>query len=92
MSPGWAGRHLLPKGRRKEAARLNPAISPHMWDLDLAPGWHLFPQVRGLGMRARADRAMGSVFLTAREQGPVQGFAGRWLKVMPCAGMETLWL
>lgn len=33
-------------------------------------------------MRARADRATGSIFLTALEHIPLQGFAGRWLKVM----------
>lgn len=29
---------------------------------------------------------MGSIFLTALEQIPAQGFAGRWLKVMRRAG------
>lgn len=40
-------------------------------------------------MRVRADRAMGIIFLTALEQVPVQGFAGRWLKVMHCAGNQS---
>lgn len=42
-----------------------------------------------LGMRARADRAMGIIFLTVLEQIPVQGFAGRWLKAMHCAGNQS---
>jgi len=42
VSPVWAEWCLLPKGRKKEAARLTPAISPYMWGLDLTPGWHLF--------------------------------------------------
>lgn len=40
-------------------------------------------------MRARADRAMGIIFLTVLEQVLVQGFAGRWLKVMHCAGNQS---
>lgn len=40
-------------------------------------------------MRAKADRAMGIIFLTVLEQIPVQGFAGRWLKVMHCAGNQS---
>lgn len=50
------------------------------------------PSSERFGLRARADRVMGSVFPTALEQGPVQGFAGRWLKVMHYAGRETLQL
>lgn len=79
---------MLLKGRRNKAARLNSAISPYMWGLDLAPGWHLFPQVRGLG-REPGLMATGNIFLTTLEQVPVQGFAGRWLKVLHCAGDQS---
>lgn len=40
-------------------------------------------------MRARADRAMSIILLTVLEQVPVQGYAGRWLKVMDCAGNQS---
>jgi len=46
----------------------------------------MIPSSERLGARARADRATGSLFLTALEQVPVQSFTGRGLKVVHCAG------
>lgn len=90
MSPGWAGREALaPEGQEERGSQAESCHLPIR--VGLGPGPRLAPLLssKRLGARARADRAPGSIFLTALEQVPVQGFAGRWLKVVHCAGDQS---
>lgn len=52
---------------------------------NLAP----LPYSERLRDRARADAAIGSMFLTVLEQVPVQSFAGRWLKPRGCVEAQS---
>lgn len=90
MSPGWAGREALaPEGQEEGGGQAESCHLPIGVGLGHGPRLAPLPSSERLGARARADRAMGSLFLTALEQVPVQGFAGRWLEVMRCAGDQS---
>lgn len=80
---------LAHKGQEEQDSQAESCHLPLHVGLGAGPWLAPLPSSEMLGVRARADRAMGIIFLTVLEQVPVQGFAGRWLKVVHCAGNQS---